>query len=57
MLNDIMDTAIIIIIDTLLESVRKCFNASEEQMNVLIITFINDLPSAWRERFTLPEVA
>ena len=54
-LNDIMDKAIIFIVDVLLESVRKCFNATDEQMNALITTFINDLPAVWQERFTLPE--
>ena len=48
-----MDTAIIIIVDALLNAVRKCFNATEEQMNLLLVEFISELPESWKARFQL----
>ena len=52
--NSIMDTAIVIIVDALLNAVRKCFNVTEEQMDQLLIEFVNELPAPWKSRFRLP---
>jgi hypothetical protein len=56
-INAMMDTAIIIIVDALLNAVRKCFNATEEQMNLLLVEFIGELPESWKARFQLPALA
>ena len=55
--NSIMDTAIVIIVDALLNAVRKCFNVTEEQMDQLLIEFVNELPALWKSRFQLPASA
>ena len=55
--NSIMDTAIVIIVDALLNAVRKCFNVTEEQMDQLLIEFVNELPAPWKSRFQLPASA
>jgi hypothetical protein len=55
--NSIMDTAIVIIVDALLNAVRKCFNVTEEQMDQLLIEFVNELPAPWKTRFQLPASA
>ena len=54
LLSDIMDKAIILIVDVLLESVRKCFNATEAQIQELVSVFVNGLPKEWQQRFSLP---
>ena len=51
---DIMDKAIIIIVDALLNSVRKLFNATDKQMKELVCLFIEGLPRDWQQRFMLP---
>ena len=53
-INSMIDTAIVIIVDALLNAVRKCFNATEEQMHQLLAEFINELPALWKARFQLP---
>ena len=55
--NSIMDTAIVIIVDALLNAFRKCFNVTEEQMDQLLIEFVNELPALWKSRFQLPASA
>ncbi len=55
--NSMMDTAIVIIVDALLNAVRKCFNVTEEQMNHLLVEFIDELPESWKARFRLPASA
>jgi hypothetical protein len=52
-----MDTAIVIIVDALLNAFRKCFNVTEEQMDQLLIEFVNELPALWKSRFQLPASA
>jgi hypothetical protein len=52
-----MDTAIVIIVDDLLNAVRKCFNVTEEQMDQLLIEFVNELPAPWKSQFQLPASA
>ena len=54
-INKMMDCAVILIIDTLLDSIRECFGTTEDQINELICVFISKLPEAWRCRFTAPQ--
>lgn len=56
-INEMMDCAIILILDIMLQSVKQHFGATDEQMNGLLCTFIRNLPTPWRERFTLPDAA
>ena len=53
-INSVMDCAVILIIDTLLDSIRECFGTTEDQINRLVCVFISKLPEAWRCRFTVP---
>ena len=53
-INEMMDCAIILVLDVLLSSVKQYFKASETQINELVCVFISNLPTAWRERFQLP---
>lgn len=55
--NEMMDCAITLIIDTLLESIRTYYGATESQINDLIVVFINKLPEEWRCRFSLQQTA
>ena len=52
--SQMIDTAIIIVLDAMLESVREFFGTSEEQINQLVHTFIEKLPTVWKERFQTP---
>ena len=52
--SQLIDTAIIIVLDAMLESVREFFGTSEEQINQLVHTFIEKLPTVWKERFQSP---
>ena len=54
-INEMMDCAIILIIDILLDSVREYFGATENQINELVSVFISKLPEVWRCRFTVPK--
>ena len=56
-INEMMDCAIILILDIMLESVQQYFRATEEQINELVITFIGNLPDQWRDRFRMPEAS
>lgn len=56
-INEMVDCAVILVLDAMLQSVRQYFNASEEQINGLVCTFVSNLPSPWRERFRMPEAA
>ena len=51
-INKMMDCAIILIIDMLLDSIRVCFSVTEDQINELVCVFISRFPEAWRCRFT-----
>ena len=55
--NELMDCAIVLMIDTLLDSIREYYNASESQIAELVCLFISRLPENWKNRFQLPEVA
>jgi hypothetical protein len=54
-INQMLDCAVILIIDTLLDSVRECFGVSEDKINELVRVFISKLPEAWRKRFAVPQ--
>ena len=43
--NEMMDCAITLILDIMLESVRRTFDASDEQMDALVSNFISNLPA------------
>ena len=49
--SQMIETAIIIMLDAMLESVRKFFGASEDQINQLVHNFIDELPMIWKARF------
>jgi len=55
--NEMMDCTITLILDVMLESVRETFNATDEQMNVLVSNFVKNLPMEWRVRFSIPDAA
>ena len=57
LIQDKVDREVVLLIDALLDSVRECFGATEQQMNELLHNFINKLPIHWQERFALPETA
>ena len=54
LLADLMDKAIILIIDVLLDSVQRYFKATDTQMEELLNDFIGGLPFEWQERFAIP---
>lgn len=55
LIQDKVDREIILLIDALLDSVRECFGATEQQMDNLVRNFINRLPRIWQERFSIPK--
>ena len=55
--NELIDCAIILMIDTLLDSVREYYHASEAQVTELVCLFISKLPEYWKIRFQMPEMA
>lgn len=56
-INELMDCAIVLMIDTLLDSIREYYNASETQITELVCLFISKLPENWRNRFQTPKLA
>ena len=54
-ISEMMDCAIILIIDTLLDSIRECFSATENQINSLVCAFISKLPETWKCRFSVAQ--
>lgn len=55
--NELIDCAIVLMIDTLLDSVREYYHASEAQVAELVCLFISKLPENWKIRFQTPEAA
>ena len=55
--NEMLDYALTLILDIMLESIRKTFNASDDQMDTLILDFVSGLPDQWRAKFSLPKAA
>lgn len=55
--NELIDCAIVLMIDTLLDSVREYYHASEAQVAELVCLFISKLPENWKIRFQMPEAA
>ena len=56
-LNEMMDCAIALILEIMLESVRRTFNATDAQMDALVSDFICNLPAQWKAKFKLPDAA
>ena len=56
-INEMMDCAIILVLDAMLLSVRQVFSTSDEKINELVSTFVSNLPKQWQERFDLSQVA
>ena len=56
-LNEMMDCAIALILEIMLESVRRTFNATDSQMDALVSDFICNLPAQWKAKFKLPDAA
>ena len=52
-----MEFVINLIFETLIESIREVFNASEKQIDLLLGDFVSRLPSEWQHCFKLPEAA
>lgn len=55
--NELVDCAIVLMIDTLLDSIREYYNASEAQIAEMVVLFISKLPENWKNRFQIPETA
>lgn len=55
--NEFMDCAIVLMVDTLLDSIREYYNASEVQVAELVCLFISKLPENWKNRFQVPKMA
>ena len=55
--NEMMDCAIVLVLDALLDSVRQYFGISEEQIEELVCVFITKLPKEWQTRFQTPDAA
>ena len=53
--NELIDCAIVLMIDILLDSVREYYHASEAQVAELVCLFISKLPENWKNRFQMPE--
>lgn len=56
-INDMIDCAIILVLDAMLASVKQYFNATDTQISEMVCVFINNLPDAWKNRFQMPEAA
>ncbi len=56
-LNEMMDCAIALILEIMLDSVRRTFHASDAQMDALASDFISNLPTQWKAKFKLPDAA
>lgn len=55
--NELIDCAIVLMIDTLLDSIKEYFRASETQIEELVCLFISKLPENWKIRFQMPNAA
>ena len=53
-ISQMIDTAIVIVLDAMLDSVRKIFHSTEDQIKQLVHQFIQELPTVWKERFKDP---
>ncbi len=56
-MNEMMHSDIKLLLDLMLECVKNCFNATDDQISELICAFIDKLPNSWKEHFLLPETA
>ena len=57
MADELMDCAVVLMIDTLLDSIREYYGASESQVEGLVCLFISKLPENWKKRFQIPKTA
>ena len=55
--NDLIDCAIVLVLDAMLASVKQYFNATDTQITEMVCGFISNLPNAWKNRFQMPKVA
>ena len=55
--NELIDCAIVLMIDTLLDSVREYYHVSETQIAELVCLFISKLPENWKIRFQMPKAS
>lgn len=55
--NELIDCAIVLMIDTLLDSIREYYHASETQITELVSIFISKLPENWKMRFQVAQAA
>ena len=53
--NELIDCSIVLMIDTLLDSVREYYHASETQVTELVCLFISKLPENWKIHFQMPK--
>ncbi len=56
-IDEVMNSALILLLDIMLESVKDYFNATEEQINELVYRFIDKLPTVWKNKFQLSKSA
>jgi len=54
-INQMVNVAIVTLLDILIDSIRDFFHATEEQIDALICKFVDRLPDAWKCRFQKPE--
>ena len=55
--SQMMDCAVTLIIDALLDSVREYFGATDRQITELVVLFIGKLPEEWKRRFDTSALA
>ena len=55
--DDMMNKTIVFIIGLLLESIRECLPVTEQQIDLMLYTFIAKLPEKWRCKFEVVDSA
>lgn len=56
-INKMMNTSIVYLLDALLDAVRNYFNPTEQQINEMLCDFIEKLPETWKCKFKHPVLA
>jgi hypothetical protein len=56
-INQMINSALTVIIDCLFEVVREMFHPTKEQMEKMYILFYEKLPTYWKNRFNDPAMA
>ena len=54
-INHMINSALTIIIDCLIDAIMDLLHLTDEQMEQIYSNFYNRLPPSWRERFNSPE--